>query len=51
LERMAQISALWPPWLTLAGSPYNGIGIPDCVRQGREAAQRVMATLGKTEKT
>jgi oxygen-dependent protoporphyrinogen oxidase len=50
LDRMAQISALCPPWLTLAGSPYNGIGIPDCVRQGREAARHVMTTLGQTEK-
>lgn len=31
-----------PPWLRLAGSPYNGIGIPACVKQGREAAKSIL---------
>jgi oxygen-dependent protoporphyrinogen oxidase len=26
----------------LVGSSYRGNGIPDCVRQGREAAQRIL---------
>ena len=38
LERVAEYRAACPPWLTLVGSPYGGVGIPDCVRQGREAA-------------
>jgi protoporphyrinogen/coproporphyrinogen III oxidase len=28
----------------LIGNAYRGIGIPDCVRSGREAAERVSAT-------
>lgn len=30
------------PGLHLAGSAYHGVGIPDCVRSGREAADRVL---------
>lgn len=29
------------PGLLLAGSAYRGIGVPDCVRQGQEAAERI----------
>lgn len=45
LERIARFNALCPPWLFLAGCTYEGVGIPDCVRQGREAAQRAAACL------
>ncbi len=34
-----------PAWLHLAGSPYEGVGIPACVLQGREAAQRIAELL------
>jgi protoporphyrinogen/coproporphyrinogen III oxidase len=44
-ERVAQIMALCPPWLYLAGCTFDGVGIPDCVRQGRESARRVIASL------
>ena len=30
------------PELFLCGSSYGGIGVPDCVRQGRDTAERVM---------
>jgi protoporphyrinogen/coproporphyrinogen III oxidase len=30
------------PGLQLAGNAYDGIGIPDCIRLGREAAQELM---------
>ena len=33
------------PGVFLAGAPYGGIGIADCVRQGNEAADRVRAFL------
>lgn len=42
LDRLAQLAALCPPWLHLAGCSYAGVGIPDCVRQGREAAGRAL---------
>lgn len=31
--------------LALAGAAYDGSGIPDCIRQGRDAARRVMDAL------
>lgn len=31
------------PGLHLAGNAYHGIGIPDCVRMGREAARKILA--------
>jgi protoporphyrinogen/coproporphyrinogen III oxidase len=31
------------PWLALAGNAYRGVGIPDCIRSGELAADRVVA--------
>jgi protoporphyrinogen/coproporphyrinogen III oxidase len=41
--RLKQIDAALArlPGLHLAGNAYSGIGIPDCVRTGRDAAQRI----------
>jgi oxygen-dependent protoporphyrinogen oxidase len=36
------------PGVFLAGAPYGGIGIADCVRQGNEAADRARAYLDGT---
>ncbi len=33
------------PWLALAGNAYQGVGIPDCIRSGEAAADRVLGTL------
>jgi oxygen-dependent protoporphyrinogen oxidase len=33
------------PRVVLAGAGYRGIGIPDCIRQGREAAASLLDTL------
>jgi protoporphyrinogen/coproporphyrinogen III oxidase len=45
LERIdracAQISGLF-----LAGNGYRGIGVPDCVRSGKEAAAKALSSLG-----
>src|SRR6185312_11618066 len=32
--------------LALAGNAYGGIGVPDCIRSGSEAATKVLADLG-----
>ena len=32
--------------LALAGNGYNGIGVPDCVRSGAEAAGKILAEMG-----
>ncbi len=42
MERIAaRVAAL--PGLRLAGNAYDGIGIPDCIRLGRKAAQELAA--------
>jgi oxygen-dependent protoporphyrinogen oxidase len=33
------------PTLALAGNPYHGVGISDCVRTGEEAADKVVNQL------
>jgi protoporphyrinogen/coproporphyrinogen III oxidase len=44
-ERMQRIRARLArlPGLRLAGNAYDGIGIPDCIRLGREAARGLVA--------
>lgn len=42
LERVDEIEALLPEGLHLAGSSYRGIAAPDCIKQGREAARKVL---------
>ena len=34
------------PGLQRAGNGYHGIGIPDCVRMGRDTATNIVARLG-----
>ena len=34
------------PNLALAGNAYHGIGVPDCVRSGADAANRILQALG-----
>lgn len=44
-RRLAEIEARVAavPGLHLAGNAYRGIGIPDCIRMGKEAAQKLLA--------
>jgi oxygen-dependent protoporphyrinogen oxidase len=46
-ERVERIKKLvsQKPGLTLAGNAYNGIGVPDCVRSGSEAAAEILAQI------
>ena len=48
LDRLERIRQLLQetPRLTLAGNGYHGIGVPDCVRTGREAATQMLGYLG-----
>jgi oxygen-dependent protoporphyrinogen oxidase len=44
LERLDRIERLRQqlPGLALAGNGYRGIGIPDCIRSGQEAAKQIL---------
>ncbi len=48
LDRLERIRQLLQetPRLTLAGNGYRGIGVPDCVRTGRESATQMLGYLG-----
>lgn len=48
LERLDRIEWLRKhhPGLALAGNGYRGIGVPDCVRSGQQAAGQVLAATG-----
>jgi protoporphyrinogen/coproporphyrinogen III oxidase len=49
-QRVARIEELVQriPGLHLAGNAYHGIGIPDCIRMGQEAATKISAVYKPT---
>lgn len=48
LERLQRIESIRQnlPGLALAGNGYSGIGVPDCVRSGADAASKILAEIG-----
>lgn len=46
LDRVRSIQTALPPDIALAGCPYGGIGVPDCVRQAGAAAHAILKQLG-----
>lgn len=48
LERVAGLEAVagMVPGLFLAGSAYRGVSVPDCIRQARDAVERILAMHG-----
>ena len=50
IERLTKIEAAMQkhPALALAGNGYYGIGIPDCVQSGEQAAEKVFEQAAKT---
>jgi oxygen-dependent protoporphyrinogen oxidase len=44
LERVKRVETALPPGVFLAGASYRGLGVPDCIRQGRAAARLALAT-------
>ena len=44
-QRVAQIEAALPPGLFVTGSPYRGVGIPDCVHQSQQTAAALTSYL------
>jgi protoporphyrinogen/coproporphyrinogen III oxidase len=53
LERLQRIESLLQqlPGVALAGNGYRGIGVPDCIRSGIEAASRALLAVGLPEVT
>ena len=49
LDRIEAIEKGLPDGLYLTGSPYRGIGIPDCVHQGQQTAEQIAADLATVE--
>jgi protoporphyrinogen/coproporphyrinogen III oxidase len=51
LERLQRIESLLQklPSLALAGNGYRGIGVPDCIRSGSEAAKSILLSVGLAE--
>jgi oxygen-dependent protoporphyrinogen oxidase len=51
LERVAEAHALAAQQggLFIAGGAYEGVGVPDCVRQGEQAAGRIITYLITTQ--
>lgn len=45
LARVAEIERLLPAPLYVTGSAYRGLAVPDCIQQGRDTAQKVVADL------
>ena len=43
---LALVDSALPPTVELAGSAYRGIGVPACVRDGRRAADALLARPG-----
>jgi len=48
LKRVAAIEAALPEHLYVTGSPYRGIGIPDCVHQAQQTAKQLVSNAVKT---
>jgi oxygen-dependent protoporphyrinogen oxidase len=51
LERLQRIDNLLAklPGLALAGNGYRGIGVPDCIRSGSQAAAKALDAVGLAE--
>jgi oxygen-dependent protoporphyrinogen oxidase len=45
LDRVAEIERELPAGLYITGSPYKGVGLPDCVKQAQETAALVLRSL------
>lgn len=49
-DRVAAVRAAAPAGVFFAGSPFDGVGIPDCVHSAQQTATAVIETLWKGEK-
>ncbi len=51
IERVDAIEADLPQGLYVTGSPYRGIGVPDCVHQSQQTAEKVVAAIAASAET
>ena len=51
LALVDEIDAQLPEGIITAGSSYRGIGVPDCIRQGKEAAEKTLDLFSKQRGT
>ncbi|HEX6844442.1 MAG TPA: protoporphyrinogen oxidase [Actinomycetota bacterium] len=51
LDRVARLRAALPPGVFVSGQPYDGVGVPDCVRAAGEQAAAVLAHLEPVQET
>jgi protoporphyrinogen/coproporphyrinogen III oxidase len=53
LDRVREMHAMseQTPGVFLAGSAFEGVGVPDCVRQGQEAARKTISYLNQVGRT
>jgi oxygen-dependent protoporphyrinogen oxidase len=47
LDRVIEIEKALPDGLYVTGSPYHGVGMPDCVHQAQQTAEQIMKTQTK----
>ena len=45
LHKVSEIEEVLPSGLYVTGSSYRGIGVPDCIRQGRDTAKKALIYL------
>ncbi|HEV3343810.1 MAG TPA: protoporphyrinogen oxidase [Pirellulales bacterium] len=45
VDRIEKLAGQWPT-LALAGNAYHGVGVPNCIHSGEQAAERMLAALG-----
>jgi oxygen-dependent protoporphyrinogen oxidase len=41
-RKIREAEAKLPPWLHLAGSGFHGAGLPDCIKDGRAVAKKIL---------
>jgi oxygen-dependent protoporphyrinogen oxidase len=51
LQKVSEIEAALPRGLHVTGSPYRGIGIPDCIHQGQQTALTLIEQLASGRTT
>ena len=48
-ERLRELEAALPKGIYVTGSPFRGIGLPDCVLQGQKTAAQILAEVVEKE--